>query len=127
MYSSDLRVRVEETDLATYPDITVVCDELGRSPVDDHAAINPTVLVEVLSDSTEAWDRGEKAAHYRGIPSLREYLLVAQDEPRLELYRRNPSGGWQFDEARSGESLTLTSLGVSLDVDEIYRDPLTGS
>ena len=126
VFSSDLRVRIVETDLATYPDVTVVCGELLRSPDDSQAAINPTVLVEVLSDSTEAWDRGGKAAHYRRIPSLKEYLLVAQDEPRLELYRRREAGIWEFCEARSGESLTLASLEVSLAVDEIYRDPLAG-
>ncbi len=124
VFNSDLRVRVEEADLATYPDVTVICGELERSANDKNAAVNPIVLVEVLSESTEAWDRGEKAAHYRRIPALREYLLVAQDEPRLELYRRADAGHWEFYEARSGESLQLTSIGVTLAVDEIYRDPL---
>lgn len=122
VYSSDLRLRVEETDLATYPDVTVVCGGLKQSPIDKNAVINPTVLVEVLSDSTEAWDRGEKASHYRRIPSLREYLLIAQDEPRLELYRRTESGVWELHEARTKEALKLDSIGVTLEVDDIYFD-----
>ena len=124
VFSSDLRIRVEEADLATYPDVIVVCGELERSANDKNAAVNPIVLVEVLFESTEAWGRGEKAAHYRRIPTLREYLLVAQDEPRLELYRRADARHWEFHEARSGESLQLTSVGMTLEVDEIYRNPL---
>ena len=127
VFSSDLRVRIAATDLATYPDVTVVCGALERAADDENAAVNPIVLVEVLSESTEAWDRGEKASHYRRIPALREYLLVAQDEPRLELFRRNDAGHWELHEARTGESLELTSIGVTLAVDEIYRDPLAQS
>ena len=122
VYSSDLRVRVEETDLTTYPDVTVVCGGLERAHIEQNAAINPTVLIEVLSDSTEAWDRGEKASHYRRIPSLREYVLIAQDEPRLELCRRTESGVWELHEARTKEALTLESIGVTLEVDDIYFD-----
>ena len=124
VFSADLRVRVEETDLATYPDVTVVCGRFERAADDDNAAINPTVLVEVLSPGTEAWDRGERFSHYRRIPSLSEYLLVAGDEPRLELFRRSPSGHWEFREAGPGATLELISIGVTLDVDAIYRDPL---
>ena len=100
-----------------------MCGELERSA--NAAAVNPIVLIVVLSESTEAWDRGRKAAHYRRIQSLGEYVLVAQDEPRLELYRRTDAGHWEFHEARTGESLKLTSIEVTLDVDEVYRDPLT--
>jgi Uma2 family endonuclease len=127
VFSSDLRVRVEATDLSTYPDVTVVCGRLERSEVDQNAAVNPVLIVEVLSDSTEAYDRGEKFAHYRRLPSLKEYLLVSQKEPRLEVYRRNDAGHWVLFEARRGESLELASLpGVQLATDEVYRDPLTG-
>jgi Uma2 family endonuclease len=69
-------------------------------------------------------DRGQKAGHYRRIPSLREYLLVSQREPRLELFRRTEDGGWQFFEAGPGAVLELVSIGARLEVDEIYRDPL---
>lgn len=124
VYSSDLRIRILETDLATYPDASVVCGRLETAPDDPNAAINPTLLVEVLSESTEAYDRGAKAAHYRRIPSLKEYVLVAQDEPRIEVYRRNDRGGWELYEARSGAQLRLESVGVDLDVDAVYENPL---
>jgi hypothetical protein len=82
------------------------------------------LLVEVLSESTEAYDRGSKAAHYRRISSLQEYVFVAQDEPRIEVYRRNDEGGWVLYEARPGERLELRSIGVSLDVSAVYQNPL---
>lgn len=124
VYSSDLRIRIIETDLATYPDASVVCGRLETAPDDPNAALNPTLLVEVLSESTEAYDRGAKAAHYRRIPSLKEYVFVAQDEPRIEVYRRNDRGGWKLYEARSGAQLRLESVGVELDVDAVDENPL---
>lgn len=124
VYSSDLRIRIIETDLATYPDASVVCGRLETAADDPNAALNPTLLVEVLSESTEAYDRGAKAAHYRRIPSLKEYVLVAQDEPRIEVYRRNDRGGWELYEARSGSQLRLESVGVELDVGAVYENPL---
>jgi len=124
VFSSDVRVRVLATGLATYPDLSVVCGRLETHPEDDRSITNPVVLVEVLSDSTEGYDRGEKFAHYRRIPSLREYVLVAQREPRIEVYRRTDSGSWELREAGAGESLDLASVDVRLHVDEIYRNPL---
>ena len=124
-FGSDLRVRIEATDLSTYPDLSVVCGQLETSTIDPHAVTNPVLIVEVLSDSTEAYDRGQKFSHYRQIPSLREYLLVSQVEPRLEAYAKNEAGLWVLREAGSGEQLQLSSLeGLSLDVDTIYADPL---
>lgn len=125
VFSSDLRVRVEATDLSTYPDLTVVCGRFEGSATDPDAAINPVLIVEILSDSTEAYDRGEKFAHYRRIPSLREYVLVSQHRPRLEAYAQNDEGAWVLAEATAGETLELRSLpGVQLQTDAIYRDPL---
>ena len=89
-------------------------------PDDKDAITNPIVLVEVLSDSTEAYDRGAKSAHYRRIPSLREYVLVSQGEPRVEVFRRIEAGRWELLEARPGETIELASLGVRLDVAAIY-------
>ena len=84
-----------------------------------------TYEVEILSDSTEAYDRGQKFAHYRRIPSLREYVLVSQHEPRIESYFKNEAGKWVLDEARAGEVLLLRSLErVQLEVDTIYRGRL---
>lgn len=124
VFSADLRVKVESTGLSTYPDVSVVCSKLETASNDAHAIINPILLVEVLSDSTEAYDRGEKFAHYRRIPSLREYVLLSQRERRIEVHRLNASGHWELHEAVGGESIELTSLGCRLTVDEIYRDPL---
>ena len=123
MFTSDARVRIEATDRATYPDVTVVCGRLEHAPEDPHSITNPVVIVEVLSDATEADDRGEKFTHYRRLVSLREYLLVSQRARRLEVYRRRDDR-WLLDEAGAGETLRLDSIDVALSVDEIYRDPL---
>jgi Uma2 family endonuclease len=124
--SSDVRVRVGATGLATYPDLSVVCGHVETDPDDPHGVLNPSVIIEVLSDSTEAYDRGAKAAHYRRIPSLREYVLVSQREPLIEVHRRTERGTWELVEARAGERAVLGSCGepIELDVDAIYRDPL---
>ncbi len=127
VFSSDLRVKVEATGLTTYPDVSIVCGKPEVSSDDPHAIVNPIVLVEVLSDSTEAYDRGEKFAHYRRIPSLREYVLVSQRERRIEVHRLNESGRWELYEAAVGESIMLDSLGCQLSVDEVYRDPFASS
>lgn len=127
--SSDVRIRVKATGIATYPDLSVVCDKLEVDDEDPHGVLNPTLIVEVLSPSTEAYDRGAKAAHYRQIPSLREYVLIAQGEPLIEVYRRNERGNWElFVEAYRGGRAELLSCGepISLDVDALYRDPLAG-
>jgi Uma2 family endonuclease len=123
-FTSDLRVRVLETGLATYPDVAVVCGVLETAADDEDSITNPVVLVEVLSEATEAYDRGAKWAHYRRIPSLREYVLVSQTEALVEVYRRAESGRWELLEARSGETIELASLGVRLDVASIYANPL---
>lgn len=125
VFSSDVRIRVEASDFAAYPDVSVVCDQLEAASDDSNAVTNPVLIVEVLSDSTEAHDGGDKAACYRRIPSLREYLLVSQHRRRLELFRRNPQGRWELHEAGPGESLELASVEVRVDVDEVYRDPLS--
>ena len=127
--SSDVRVRVKATGLATYPDVSVACQQIETDDDDQHGVLNPSVIVEVLSDSTEAYDRGAKAAHCRRIPSLREYVLVSQREPLIEVHRRNERGNWELVvEARRGETAELTSCGapIRLEVDAIYRDPLAG-
>lgn len=125
-FSSDLRVRVRATGLATYPDVTIICGDLERDPEDPNAAVNPTVLVEVLSASTEDYDRGEKSAHYRAIPSLQEYLLVSHRERRIERWWRVGPDDWKQESAGRGEMLRLSALGIDLEVDAIYeRSPLT--
>jgi Uma2 family endonuclease len=124
VFSSDLRVRVSATGLTTYPDVSVVCGKLETAADDPHALLNPVVLVEVLSESTEAYDRGAKAAHYRRIESLQEYVLVSQSEPLIEVHRRNERGHFELIEARAGEHAELASLAVTISVDAVYENPL---
>lgn len=120
VFTSDLRVRVKATGLTTYPDVTVVCGPLLRDDEDPHAVVNPVVLVEVSSESTEAYDRNDKFAHYRRVPTLRAYVLVSQREERIEVYRRNDDGTWTLDEARPPAVARLDAIGCSLDVAEVY-------
>lgn len=123
-----LRIRIRETGLTTYPDVSVVCGKAEIDFEDPCAIVNPTLVVEVPSDSTEAYDRGERAAHYRHPPSLREYVLVSQHRPRIEVCRRNEAGRWELYEYESGSHVELASVACTLAVDEVYRDPMaTGS
>jgi Uma2 family endonuclease len=124
VFSSDVRVRIRATGLTTYPDASVVCGELQTDPEDQDAIANPLLVVEVLSPSTEAYDRGAKSAHYRQIPSLRELMLVSPTEPRVEVLRRSDGGVWELREARPGERLELLALGVTLEVAAIFENPL---
>jgi len=124
VFTSDLRIRVMATGLSTYPDVTVVCGTVETAPEDPHAVANPAILVEVPSEGTEAYDRGSKAAHYRRIPSLVAYVFVSQTEPRIEVYSRADAGGWLLSEARGGESAAIEPLGIRLDVNAVYVNPL---
>jgi Uma2 family endonuclease len=124
LFSSDLRIRIRATGLTTYPDVSVACGTVEVDAEDPHAIVNPVLIVEVLSDSTEAYDRGEKAAHYRHLPSLREYVLVSQHRPHIEVYRRNEAGRWELYEHGSGQQVELASVGATIAVDNVYRDPL---
>ncbi len=125
VFNTDLRIRVEATGLVTYPDASVICQKIELDPEDDkgHTAVNPTVLVEVLSPSTATYDRGEKLSHYHQIPSLREVMLVAHDERRVDLWRRTERG-WTQLVFHDGTAVELESLGCMLPVAEIYFDPL---
>ena len=127
-FSSDLRVRVQATGLGTYPDITVVCNKLELDPDDKNSVVNPTVLVEILSASTESYDRGKKFAHYKQIPSLAHYVLVATDRPYVEWLTRAPieagAGVWIHRAAQAGDRVRLSALDIGFDVDAIYSNPL---
>lgn len=120
VYTSDLRVRVRATGLSTYPDVSVVCGPSERDPEDANAIVNPKLLVEILSDSTEQYDRGEKLEHYQRIPSLEACVLVSHRERLFELWTRRDQG-WARTEARLGATLQVTALGCELDVEAIYE------
>jgi Uma2 family endonuclease len=120
-YNTDLRVKIEGTGLYTYPDVSVVCGEQRFLDDDQDTLLNPTLIVEVLSDSTEAYDRGKKFEHYRQIPSCREYLLVSQKEPRIEQFIRQPDGEWILREATGLDAqIRAPSLGIILRLAEVF-------
>jgi Uma2 family endonuclease len=122
VYTNDMRVLVSATGLHTYPDVVVVCGEPEFADEYLDTLVNPTVLIEVLSPSTEGYDRGRKFELYRGLDSLREYLLVSQDKPRVEQYIRQQDGtSWLFSEQIGlAATVTLASIHCQLTLAEIY-------
>jgi Uma2 family endonuclease len=122
-FTSDLRVRIAATGLTTYPDAAVICGPTLRAPEDPLAVVNPVLLVEITSPSTEEYDRGEKLRHYKSLPSLREVLIVSHRAPHLTLHRRQASD-WTVTTAETGAVLDLASVGARIAVDEVYRDGL---
>ena len=122
VYSSDLRIEVPATGLCTYCDVMVICGPVTLSPHADDMVTNPAVIVEVFSESTEAYDRGNKFANYRALGSLREYVLVSQNEPLVDVFFRLPDGKWQITFARGMDaSVPVQSMGIILLLAEIYR------
>lgn len=118
---SDMRVCVSATGLYTYPDVVLFCGPPEFVDSQSDTLTNPTVLIEILSDSTEAYDRGEKAKQYRGIASLREYVLVSQSSPLVEVLRRQLDGTWSLSEADTlADSITLESIGGTVPLSQIY-------
>jgi Uma2 family endonuclease len=126
VFSSDAKVRIEATNRSTYPDLTIVCGELERSARDAEAIANPTVIVEVISESTEGYDRGEKFRHYRRIDSLREYVLVSQAQPLVEVWRREGEA-WLPSEFGPGQEARLESIDASISIDALYAAALAAS
>ncbi len=122
-YSSDQRVKVRKTGLYTYPDFLIVCGEPEFDPEDEDTLINPQVIFEILSDSTESYDRGGKFRHYRNIESMKEYVLVSQWEMMIERYVRETSGKWSLTifEGPAAE-FALESVPVRVAMSEIYRN-----
>jgi Uma2 family endonuclease len=120
-FNSDLRIKVAATGLFTYPDLSVICGPPEFVPGTDDNVLNPTAIVEVLSDSTEAYDRGKKFEHYRQIETLREYLLVSQKEPRVEQFIRQADSRWVFNEAAGlNATLEVPSLKIILPLAEVF-------
>jgi Uma2 family endonuclease len=122
VHTSDLRIYVEAAGLATFPDGSVICGPLEQhrpSPV--ATALNPSVLLEVTSDSSEEYDTGTKLEHYRTIPSLREYIVVSHRERRVAVHRRAENGAWTTRVAIAGGRVAVESLGFDIIVDDVYR------
>lgn len=124
VYTSDVRVRVQATGLDTYPDISVVCGPVQMDKDDRNAIVNPVLVVEVTSPSSELYDRGAKLEHYHRIPGLREVVLVAHDTQRVDVWRRRDDATWTSESHGPGAAARLDSLGCALPVAEIYRNPL---
>ena len=121
-YVNDMRVKVSPTGLYTYPDVVVVCGEPRFEDPHVDTLLNPTVIIEVLSDSTAAYDRGEKFAHYRALPSLSDYLLIAQDQPRIEHYQRQPDGRWLYSATDGLDTqVEISTIGCVLRLAEVYE------
>ncbi len=120
-YANDMRVFVPETGLYTYPDLVVVCGEPQFQDDVFDTLLNSVLLIEVLSDSTESYDRGKKFQHYRSIESLQEYILVAQDEARIEKYIKTGDGFWLLSEAIGIDSeIEFSSIECRIRLAEVY-------
>ncbi len=126
-FPSDMRVRVPSSGLYTYPDVVVVCGEPQFLDGRRDTLLNPSLIVEVLSPSTEAHDRGRKFEHYASVPSLNEYLLVASDRIHLDLYARQATGQWLLTSTSGPDgALDIASVGCRLNASSLYRDVAIG-
>jgi Uma2 family endonuclease len=122
VYSSDLRIRVLATGLASYPDVTVVCGPVETDPESADTVVNPTVVVEVLSPSTIDYDLGEKFEHYRQIPSLRAVVYISQDRHQIEVRERQQDGSWASATTGAGAAARIATIDCTIDVARLYAE-----
>ena len=120
-FISDMKVHVEAANSFYYPDILVTCDPRDRTPEASHVKRHPVLVVEVLSPSTEAYDRGDKFAAYRTLPSLQEYVLVSVEQRRVEVFRRDATGHWVLYPFAADEELELASVDFRCPVAEVFE------
>lgn len=121
VYSTDLRVKVSQTGLYTYPDVVVVCDNPLFDDDQKDTLTNPTLIVEVLSESTKDYDRGEKFEQYRTIPSFKEYVLISQDKHHVEHFVRQPDHRWLLSETNQlSDTIDLPAIDCHLALTEVY-------
>ena len=121
-YANDMRVKVSKTGLYTYPDIVVVCEKEQFDDKQKDTLLNPTLIIEVLSDSTEAYDRGEKFKQYRQLASLKEYVLISQDKYLIEHYVRQPNEQWLFSETDDLQNIMqFAAINCHLTLHEVYN------
>lgn len=122
VYMCQMRLKVEATGLYTYPDISIVCGEAQLADGEFDTLLNPVLIIEVLSPSTERYDRGKKFHHYQQLPSLQEYILIAQDSPRIERFLRQDDDTWLLTNVTGLESsLPLASVDAALALAEVYQ------
>jgi Uma2 family endonuclease len=120
-FNSDLRIHIEKNTLFTYPDISVICGEVITLNDDNFNALNPTVIIEILSQSTKNYDRGDKFKLYRDIDSLKEYILIDSLSVGIEAFRLNEHSHWELEEYKTiDEVLQIPTLDVALSIKEIY-------
>jgi Uma2 family endonuclease len=119
VFISDMKVRIEAADTFYYPDVLVTCDPQDE---DDYFKTRPSLIVEVISPSTAVIDRREKLLAYQKLESLREYVLIAQDEMKVEVYRRDAGGHWWLETLVREDELRLESVGLSIAMSEVYED-----
>ena len=123
VFPSDLKVHNEANSLFTYPDISIVCGELQKWQGRNDTITNPVVIIEVLSESTQLYDRGQKFKLYRSIPSLKEYLLISSIEYMVEQYTKQADDVWSFRELTNPEDrMSIESIGFSFAIKELYRN-----
>ncbi len=122
VFSSDMKVKIKEIGKYTYPDMVVVCEEEEFEDENNDVLLNPIVIIEILSDSTEAYDRGDKFAHYQLLNSFTEYILVSQYFCRIEKFTRQDDGTWIYSKYQSNDHVVkIESVNCELPVSEIYR------
>ncbi len=122
-YGSDKRLYIPENTLYTYPDISIYCNGLMHSANDKDSSILPTILIEILSDSTQSYDRGDKFKLYRDIPSLKEYILVDSESITIESFFLNSNNNWELQEyTNQSEKLSLKSLKIDIAIQDIYEN-----
>ncbi len=118
--NGDARVNVYNSNKYVYPDLSVTCNERDRN--NTKFVSNPCLIVEVLSPSTEAYDRGDKFALYRLSPSLQDYVLVSADKVAIDIYRRDERGKWDIINYRSGDLVELVSIDLTFSIEQVYED-----
>ncbi|MBL8922682.1 MAG: Uma2 family endonuclease [Myxococcaceae bacterium] len=122
VFEANMRLRNAKADFSCYPDASVVCGAVVKAPDDPQALANPVLVIEVLSDSTEAYDRGTKSAEYRAFASIREIVFISQKAQVIEIHRRNAEGHFVITDYRAGSTVEFASVGVALPIAELYRD-----
>lgn len=123
LYGSDLRIHIPENNLYTYPDTSIICGDIIPSDIDEDTARQPTVIIEMLSNSTKSDDRGDKFKLYRAIPALREYILVEAESINIECYTMNDEMIWELREYKEkNATLRIKAIDANISLTEIYKD-----